>query len=70
MNVLPYTKRGLTIRCLCDGLGVCGTARVVDVSKNTVLKLLCDAGRAARAAGEEKKHQQVAWPPSPVGSVL
>ena len=49
MNVLPDAKRELIVRCLCEGMGIRATARVVDVAKGTVLKLLVDAGRAAAA---------------------
>lgn len=49
MNVLPDAKRELIVRCLCEGMSIRATARVVDVAKGTVLKLLVDAGRAAAA---------------------
>ena len=45
MNRLSTAKRALIIRCLIEGASVLATARTADVSKNTVLKLLIDAGR-------------------------
>lgn len=36
MNVLAPEKRVLILRCLTEGMSVRGTARTVDVSKNTV----------------------------------
>ena len=49
MNRLPLEKRTLILQCLVEGMSVRGTARTADVSKNTVLKLLVDAGRACAA---------------------
>ena len=46
MNRLPTEKRALIINCLTEGMGVNATTRIVGCSKNTVLKLLADAGRA------------------------
>lgn len=46
MNRLPIDKRVLILHCLVEGMSIRSTARVADVSKNTVLKLLVDAGRA------------------------
>ena len=39
-------KRALIINLLTEGGGINSTARIVGCSKNTVLKLLRDAGRA------------------------
>ncbi len=46
MNRLPLEKRVQIIRCLVEGNSIRGTGRLVDVSKNTVSKLLCDVGQA------------------------
>ena len=46
MNVLPRERRALILRCLVEGMSMRATARTADVSKNTVAKLLADAGRA------------------------
>ena len=45
MNVLPRDKRVLILRCLVEGMSIRSTARIADVSNNTVKKLLIDAGR-------------------------
>ena len=49
MNKLPLNTRKLILRCLVEGQGVRATARTADVSKNTVVKLLIDAGKACAA---------------------
>ena len=46
MNKLPLQTRKLIIRCLVEGQNIRATARTADVSKNTVVKLLIDAGKA------------------------
>ena len=46
MNKLNLKTRKLIIRCLVEGQSVRATARTADVSKNTVAKLLIDAGKA------------------------
>ena len=46
MNKLPQQTRVLVVRCLVEGMSVRATARTADVSKNTVTKLLIDAGKA------------------------
>ena len=46
MNKLDPKKRKLIIRCLVEGQSIRATARTADVSKNTVTKLLVDAGKA------------------------
>ena len=45
MNTLPPKTRKLIIRSLVEGQSVRATARTADVSKNTVTKLLIDAGK-------------------------
>ena len=44
MNRLSVEKRALILRCLADGSSIRAMARIADVSKNTVTKLLVDAG--------------------------
>ena len=46
MNKLDAKTRKLIIRCLVEGQSIRATARTADVSKNTVAKLLVDAGKA------------------------
>src|SRR5579864_1115476 len=49
MNKLPLAKRVQILSMLCEGSSMRSISRVVDVSINTVDKLLCDAGEAALA---------------------
>ncbi len=44
MNRLSEEKRALVIRCLLDGNSMRGTARIAQVSRQTVTKLLIDLG--------------------------
>ena len=46
MNKLDTKTRKLIIRCLVEGQSIRATARTADVSKNTVTKLMIDAGKA------------------------
>ena len=46
MNLLPEHKRVMILKCLVEGMSMRATARIVDVSKDTVNKLLIDAGKA------------------------
>jgi IS1 family transposase len=46
MNKLPLAKRVQILSMLCEGMSMRSVARVVDVSFNTVEKLLQDAGTA------------------------
>ena len=48
MNRLPLEKRALILNLLSEGNSLRSTARLVDVSLNTVTKLLVDAGTACR----------------------
>lgn len=45
MNKLPSKTRALIIRLLVEGNSIRSTARIADVSKNTVTKLLIEAGK-------------------------
>lgn len=49
MKRLSREKRTLILKCFTEGVGVNATARMADVSKNTVLKLLADLGPVCRA---------------------
>lgn len=46
MNRLPTNVRAQILRCLVEGNSIRATARLTDTSKNTVTKLLIDAGEA------------------------
>lgn len=46
MNCLPLEKRKQIIHLLVEGNSIRGTARLADVQKNTVLKLLAEVGWA------------------------
>src|SRR6266496_1697183 len=45
MNTLPVAKQAAILKALTEGSSVRSTARMVGVSKATVLRLLVDAGR-------------------------
>ncbi len=49
MNRSPLKTRSLILRLLVEGNSIRATARIADVSKNTVTKLLIDAGKACEA---------------------
>ena len=49
MNKAPLKTRSLILRLLVEGNSIRATARIADVSKNTVTKLLIDAGKACEA---------------------
>jgi transposase-like protein len=53
MNKLPLAKRVQILAMLCEGSSMRSISRVVDVSINTVSKLLIDAGRACAAFHDE-----------------
>lgn len=53
MNKLDAKTRALILRCLVEGNSIRATCRLADVSKNTVTKLLEDAGRACAAYHDE-----------------
>ena len=64
MRKLDTKSRALIIRLLVEGNSIRATSRVADVSKNTVTKLLEDAGKACaqyhdeNVKGVEAKHVQ------------
>ena len=53
MNKLPLKTRSLILRMLCEGQSMRATARLADVSFNTVAKLLIDAGRVCADLHDE-----------------
>ena len=60
MNKLNAKTRKLIIRCLVEGQSIRATARTADVSKNTVAKLLIDAGKAC-ADYQDKALRGLSW---------
>ena len=54
MNRLSTEKRILILKCLVNGTGARGAARIANVTKNTVLRLMVNAGRAAGRFQNEK----------------
>jgi len=53
MRKLDSKTRALIIRLLVEGNSIRATARIADVSKNTVNKLLIDAGKACSKFHDE-----------------
>jgi IS1 family transposase len=53
MNKLPIQKRVQVLSMLCEGASMRAISRVVDVSINTVTKLLVDAGEACASFHDE-----------------
>ena len=53
MNKLHLKTRSLILKMLCEGQSMRATARLVDVSFNTVAKLLIDAGKACASLHDE-----------------
>lgn len=53
MNKLPAFTRVQILRCLVDGMSIRATARITDTSKNTVTKLLVEAGEACSRFHDE-----------------
>lgn len=53
MNKLPHEKRRQILAMLCEGSSMRSISRVVDVSINTVSKLLVEAGQASIAIHNE-----------------
>ncbi len=45
MNTLPTKTKTLMLKCLVEGMSIRSTSRIADVSRNTVTKLLVDAGK-------------------------
>ena len=53
MNKLPPKTRALILKMLCEGQSMRATARLADVSFNTVAKLLIDAGKVCADLHDE-----------------
>jgi IS1 family transposase len=53
MNKLSNEKRTQILSVLCEGMGINAATRITGVSKNTVLKLLADAGEACAKYQDE-----------------
>src|SRR5262245_32005787 len=53
MNQLSTAKRAAVVAALCEGDTVRATARLTDVSKPTILKLLAELGEACAAYHDE-----------------
>ena len=53
MNKLPLKTRSMILNMLCEGQSMRATARLADVSFNTVAKLLIDAGKACADLHDE-----------------
>ena len=49
MNKLSIERRGRILACLCEGMSVRATCRLMDCSKDAALKLVVDAGTACAA---------------------
>src|SRR5437667_11518504 len=61
----PINLLSRILHCLCDENSIRATARLTDVAINTVVKLLCEAGKAC--LGYQDKVSQFEIPPSPTG---
>jgi len=53
MNRLSLEKRTQILKCLVEGNSIRATARICDVVKNTVIKLLCEVGDACSKYQDE-----------------
>ena len=53
MNKLPHKTRSLILKMLCEGQSARATARLADVSFNTVAKLLIEAGKVSADLHDE-----------------
>lgn len=53
MNILPLKTRALILKMLCEGQSMRATARLADVSFNTVAKLLIDGGKVCADLHDE-----------------
>ena len=56
MNKLPHAKRTQILAMLCEGSSMRSISRVVDVSINTVSKILVEAGEACLILHDETVH--------------
>ncbi|MGD0076098.1 MAG: DDE-type integrase/transposase/recombinase [Candidatus Binataceae bacterium] len=53
MNKLSLERRARILGCLCEGVSVRATCRLLDCSKDAVLKLIVDAGTACATYHDE-----------------
>lgn len=53
MNKFPLKNRSLILKMLCEGQSMRATARLAEVSFNTVAKILVDAGRVCSDLHDE-----------------
>src|SRR4030081_1987861 len=49
MNRLTRDTRARLLHTLCEGVSIRATSRLTGASKNTIIKLVCDAGMACAA---------------------
>ena len=56
MNRTSTEKRARIIACLAEGNSIRATSRLTGAAKNTIVKLLCDAGRACSAYQDKIFH--------------
>ena len=56
MNKLPLAKRSQILHMLCEGSSIRAITRITGASKNTVIKLLVDAGEACAAYHDATVH--------------
>jgi IS1 family transposase len=54
MNKLPIKTRALILKMLCEGQSMRATARLADVSFNTVAKILAEAGKVCADLHDER----------------
>ena len=54
MRQLPIKSRAMILKMLCEGMSMRATARLADVSFNTVAKLLIDAGKVCADLHDER----------------
>lgn len=59
MNQLTTKERAKILAVLCEDMGINAASRVTDASKNTILKLLADAGEAC-ALYQDEMHRNLA----------
>ena len=56
MNKLSNEKRAQILSVLCEGMGINAACRITGASKNTVLKLLSEAGKASALYQDSVMH--------------
>ena len=53
MNTLPTHKKVLILKCLVEGMSLRSVARITNVSRNTVTRLLINAGKVCAKYQDE-----------------